>query len=195
MDVVGRANDARHGLVLLSLSTANTGWIMKKPPPSRTLSVAAGEALIARVHQSGFSAEDSGMVEQVIRRYCWGLFALQEAKLRRKRLRTLRFGKGAKAPKPRAPEAVSTSSEPHGEREEAGAWQSRDAEAAGGEAVASDAEPGASGTEARSKPTGGQRLGTGRLGAEASAGAERVVCRHEALAGGQRCPGCGQGTF
>ncbi len=89
MDGVGRANDARNGLVLLSLSTANTGWIMQKPPPSLTLSVAEGEALIARVHQSG------------------------------------------------------------------------------GEEGASDAEPGASSTEARSKPTGGQRLGTGRLGAEA----------------------------
>jgi len=53
MDGVGRANDARNGLVLLSLSTANTGWIMQTPPPSHTMSVAEGEALIARVHQSG----------------------------------------------------------------------------------------------------------------------------------------------
>lgn len=168
---------------------------MKQPPPSRTLSVAEGEALIARVHQSGLSAEDAGIVEQVIRLYFWVLFALQEAKLSLKRLRTLLFGKGAKAPTPRAPEAASTSSEPRGEREEAGAWRSMDAEAAGGEAVASDAEPGASGTEALSKPTGGHRLGTGRLGAEAYAGAERVVCRHEELAVGQRCPVCGQGTL
>jgi transposase len=195
MDVVGRANDARNGLLLLSLSTANTGWIMKKPPPSLTLSVAEGEALLARVHQSGLSAEDAGMVEQVIRLYFWVLFALQEAKLSLKRLRTLLFGKGAKATKPRAPEAASTSSEPRGEREEAGEWRSMDAEAAGGAEVASDAEPGASGTEALSKPTGGHRLGTGRLGAEAYAGAERGVCRHEALAVGQRCPVCGQGTF
>jgi len=195
MDVVGRANDARNGLLVLSLSTANTGWIMKKPPPSRTLSVAEGEALIARVHQSGLSAEDAGMVEQVIRLYFWVLFALQEAKLSLKRLRTLLFGKGAKAPTPRTPEAASTSSEPRGEREEAGEWRSMDAEAAGGEAVASDAEPGASGTEALSQPTGGHRLGTGRLGAEAYAGAERVVCRHEELAVGQRCPVCGQGTL
>ena len=107
------------------------------------------------------------MVAQVIRLYCWVLCALQEAKLRLKRLRTLLFGQGAKATKPRAPEAVSTASEPRGEREEAGAWRSRDTEAAGGEEGASDAEPGASSTEARSKPTGGHRLGTGRLGAEA----------------------------
>ncbi len=140
---------------------------MKKPPPSLTLRAAEGEALIARVHESGLSAEDAGVVEQGIRRYVWVLFALQEAKLRLKRLRTLLFGKGPKAPKPRASEAASTSSEPVGEGEEAGAWRSRDEEASGVEEAASAAEPGACGTEATSKPTGGQRLGTGRLGAEA----------------------------
>jgi len=75
---------------------------MQKPPPSRTLSAEEGEALIARVHESGLSVEDSGMVEQVIRLDCWVIFALQEAKLSLKRLRTLLCGKGPKAPKPRA---------------------------------------------------------------------------------------------
>jgi len=37
-------------------------------------------------------------------------------------------------------------------------------------------------------------MGTGRLGADAYVGAERTACRHEELAGGQRCPVCGQGT-
>ena len=46
-----------------------------------------------------------------------------------------------------------------------------------------------------SKPQGGHRPGTGRLGAEAYTGAERVECRHEELAVGQRCPVCGQGTL
>ena len=36
---------------------------------------------------------------------------------------------------------------------------------------------------------------SGRLGAEAYAGAERVECRHEELAVGQRCPVCGQGRL
>jgi hypothetical protein len=36
---------------------------------------------------------------------------------------------------------------------------------------------------------------TGRLGAEAYTGAERVACRHEEWAVGQRCPVCGQGTL
>ena len=62
---------------------------MKKPPPSLTLSAAEGEALIARVHERGLSAEDSGVVEQVIRLYFWVIFSLQEAKLSLKRLRPL----------------------------------------------------------------------------------------------------------
>ena len=45
------------------------------------------------------------------------------------------------------------------------------------------------------KPKGGHRPGTGRLGADAYVGAERVECRHEELAPGQRCPVCGQGTL
>lgn len=159
---------------------------MKKPPSSITLRAEEGEALIARVHQSGVSAEDAGVVEQVIRLYVWMIFALQEAKRSLKRLRTLLFGKGAQAPKPRAPEAAASSSEPVGEGAGAGTLRSR---------AAAAAEPGASGTEALAKPTGGQRLGTGRLGAEAYEGAERVECRHEALAVGQRCPVCGQGTL
>jgi len=63
-------------------------------------------------------------------------------------------------------------------------------EAAGGEAG-----PAASESEASPKPRGGHRLGTGRLGADAYEGAERVECHHEALAVGQRCPVCGQGTL
>ncbi|MEI2769940.1 MAG: IS66 family transposase [Candidatus Competibacter sp.] len=37
--------------------------------------------------------------------------------------------------------------------------------------------------------------GHGRRGAEAYPGAERVVCRHETLGAGQRCPACGRGTL
>jgi hypothetical protein len=131
-----------------------------------TLSAEDGEALIARVHQSGLSAEDVGVVEQVIRLYFWMLFALQEAKLSLKRLRTLLFGKGTQVPKPQAPEVSSTSSEPVGEVEGAGEWRSMD-EVSGVAEAASAAEPRASGIEAISTPPGGHRLGTGRLGADA----------------------------
>ncbi|PJI37318.1 MAG: transposase, partial [Rhizobium sp.] len=40
-----------------------------------------------------------------------------------------------------------------------------------------------------------RRRGHGRRGADAYPGAERVVCRHETLAAGQRCPACGRGTL
>ena len=65
----------------------------------------------------------------------------------------------------------------------------------GVEAVGGEAGLAASESEASPKPRGGYRLGTGRLGAAADEGAERVECRHEAFAVGQRCPVCGQGTF
>jgi hypothetical protein len=147
------------------------------------------------VHQSGLSAEDAGVVEQVIRLYCWVLLSLQEAQLSLRRLRALLLGKGPKAPKPRASEASAPSPEPVGAGEGAGEWRSMDEEASGVEEAESAAEPGESGTEATSQPTGGHRLGTGRLGADASEGAKRVECRHEELAVGQRCPVCGQGNF
>lgn len=72
---------------------------MATPPESISLNAEEAEALIVRVHQSGLSAKDAGLVEQVIRMYCWVVFCLQEAKLSLKRLRTLLFGKGAKPPK------------------------------------------------------------------------------------------------
>ena len=168
---------------------------MQKSLPSLTLSAEAGEALIARVYQSGLSAEDAGVVEQVIRLYCWVLFALQEAKLSLKRLRGLLFGKGAKAPKPGAPQASSTVREPVGKGEGAGEWRCMEEEASGRAAAQSEAKPGVSGTPAPSKPMRGHRLGTGRLGADAHEGAKRVECRHEELAVGQRCPVCGQGRL
>lgn len=171
------------------------GWVMQKSPPSLTLSAEAGEALIARVHQSGLSAEDAGVVEQVIRLYCWMVFALQEAKLSLKRLRTLLFGKGAKTPTPRVPQASSPVSELVGVGEGAGALRCMEEEASGMAEAISEAKPKGSGTPAPSKPIGGHRLGTGRLGAYAYAGAERVECHHEELAVGQRCPVCGLGRL
>jgi transposase len=144
---------------------------VKKPADTVTLSAEEGEALIARVHQSNLGADDAGVVEWVIRMYCWVAFALQEATLSVKRLRDVCFGPGRKAKTPPEPEASSTSSKLLGEG--AGASQS----------------------EASPKAKGGHRPGTGRLGAEAYVGAERTECRHEELAVGQRCPVCGQGTL
>ncbi len=145
---------------------------MKKPPPRITLSAEEGEALIERVEGSGLSAEDRRVVVQVIRLYFWLMVALQEAKLSLKRFRTMLFGEPANARAPAVP-----------------------AGAPGGAEVlkqpAASSGHGAPATPAR----GGHRPGQGRLGAEAYGGAERVECRHEELAVGDRCPVCGQGRL
>jgi len=169
--------------------------VVKKPAQNVTLSAAAGEALIARVHQSSLCAEDAGVVEQVIRMYFWVVFALQEAKLSVKRLRNVLFGPGRTSKTLPESEASLAASEPLGQGEGGSAPApvaevSPGLEAAGGETGLATSEGAAS-----PKPTGGHRQGTGRLGADASVGAERAECRHEELAVGQRCPVCGQGTF
>src|SRR5712691_12449850 len=91
--------------------------VLNKPADNVTLSAEAGEALIARVHQSNLSADDAGVVERVIRMYFWVVFALQEAKLSAKRLRNVLFGQGRTPKTPPAPEASSTSSDSRGEGE------------------------------------------------------------------------------
>jgi hypothetical protein len=169
--------------------------MVQKPADHGTLSAAEGEALIARVHQSHLGADDAGIVEWVIRMYCWMAFALQEAKRSMQRLRAVFFGQSRKAKTPPEPEASSTSSEALGEGASGGAVAPVAEAASRFEAVECEAEAGASEDKASPKPTGGPRPGTGRLRAEASVGAERTACRHEALAVGQRCPVCGHGTF
>src|SRR6266849_904529 len=64
----------------------------------------------ADFHQPSLCPRDCQVVEQVIRAYCWVVFALQEAKLSVQRLRRLLFGKGPMPEQPPAPEASSTSS-------------------------------------------------------------------------------------
>lgn len=169
--------------------------IVKKPADNVTLSADAGEALIARVHQSNLGAEDARIVEWVIRMYFWVAFALQEAKLSVKRLRNIFFGRGRKAKTAPEPEAAAPSSEALGEEEGGGEATPVDEDAVGVEAVGCDEGAGASQSEASPQAKGGHRPGTGRLRADAYSGADRVECRHEELSPGQRCPVCGQGTF
>jgi hypothetical protein len=154
------------------------------------LSSAAGAALLAPVHQSNVLPADAGMVAQLIRLYCWVVFALQAAQLRVKRLRTLLFGKSP-GPSP-WPEASSALTPADGDETRASALR---AAAAKGAARAEQAPPGAARKPAQDHPKGGPRPGTGRLGASAYTGAPRTPCRHEELAVGQRCPVGGQGTL
>jgi len=157
---------------------------VKKPAGTVTLSSEDGEVLIAQVHQSNLPPASAGRVESIIRMYFWLVFALQEAKLSVKRLRTLLFGSSAQPEEQPASEASATASEAPGQT------------AGGGEGASGrEAAVGAATSEAQPKPQGGHRPGTGRLGAEAYVGAERMECRHEDLAVGQRCPLCGQGTL
>jgi transposase len=169
--------------------------IVKKPAENVTLSAEAGEALIARVHLSNLAQADARVVEQIIRLYFWVAFALQEAKLSVKRLRNLFFGSSRK-PKTPPESAVSAPANDGGGEDGTGGEVVPVAEPSSGFEAAGDAAgPAAWESAASPKARGGHRLGTGRLGADAYAGAERVECHHEALAVGQRCPVCGQGTL
>ena len=169
--------------------------MVKKLAANVTLSAEDGEALIARVHLSNLAQADAGGVEQIIRLYFWVACALQEANLSVQRLRNVFFGSG------RQPKMLPAS-------EATAPWRDALGEGAGGGEVALVAEaspdleaarcsagPEASEGVAAPNTRGGHRPGTGRLRADAYEGAERVECRHEALAAGQRCPVCGQGNF
>jgi rubredoxin len=165
--------------------------MVKKPEDHLTLNAEDGEALIARVHRSNLPRADAERVEWVIRMYFYVVFALQEAKLSVKRLRSLLFGTRPE-PSP-SPEASSAASPADSDGPHASAVLEADADGAG--ATGHQAPPGASPRPERAMPTGGHRPGTGRLGADAYVGASRVECRHEELAVGQRCPVCGQGKL
>jgi hypothetical protein len=151
--------------------------------------------LIAHVHQSNVPAAVAGRVEQIIRLYVWLVFALQEATLSVKRLRHLLFGSSAPPKDRSASEVAATSSEAPGQAASAEEAALGAEVAPSSETTGRAASAGAAASEAQPKPQGGHRPGTGRLRAEAYTGAERVECRHEALAVGQRCPVCGQGTL
>lgn len=166
-----------------------------KRPEQITLSTEEGEAIMARLSLYAPSRSDCEILIQVMRLYFWLEFALQEAKLSVKRLRTLLFGKTSQPQETPESDAQAGSSEPLG----AGASGEEPAPVAEApsaiEAAGCEAGAGESQGEAEPKPKGGHRAGTGRLGADAYVGAERVECRHEELAVGQRCPVCGQGTL
>jgi transposase len=149
-----------------------------KPPEEVKLSREDGEALIERVKASNLASDDQGLVVKLIQVYFWLTLALQETKISLKRLKVALFGEGRKKPKPPAGGSGGIS--------------------AGAETSPAPAEP--LPTPSAAKPRGEEasaerRSGHGRWGAEAYPGAEQVVCRHDALRAGQRCPACGRGTL
>ena len=163
---------------------------MKQPVEHVTLSSEEGERLIAHVYQSNLPAAVASRLEQIIRTCLWLVFALQETKITVRRLRSLLFGKSLK---PSPGSAASSESRPEG-GDKSSADTVVPAEADDGARTSGEAPPSSQSPE-RAKPKGGHRPGTGRLGADAYVGAERVECHHEELAAGQRCPVCGQGTL
>jgi hypothetical protein len=71
-----------------------------KRPEDIALSREEGEALIERLEREALSAEDRRVLVKVLTFYFWLLFALREAKLSLKRLKTLVFGEKPKKREP-----------------------------------------------------------------------------------------------
>jgi len=161
-----------------------------KQPESFTLSAADGEAILARLSVYAPTRGDCETLMLVMRWYVWLMYALQETKITLSRLRRLLFGKALK-PSPTSEDASTPSAE-SGEAPRADGVIDADARESGATAGEAPLPPQ---SPEGAKPKGGHRTGTGRLGADAYVGAERVECRHDELAAGQRCPVCGQGSL
>jgi len=165
---------------------------MKRPEPIH-LSAEDGEAIIARLSVYAPTPSDCESLIVVMRLHFWLMFALQEAKLSLRRLRNVLFGKASTAKE--QPESEEQTTEQTTlieapEPTETGADTARVDAVAGAEADSPNSSRAVS-----PKPKGGHPAGTGRLGADAYVGAERIECHHEELSAGQRCPVCGQGTL
>jgi rubredoxin len=148
-------------------------------PEEVTLSPADGAALMTRLEQDTWTREDRQVLIQILRMYFWLVFVVQEATFSLKRLRTLLFGAPASAR--RSPAACATP-------EAAPAPEQADSPGATPSGL-----PLAIASPPRRGP--GHRPGQGRHGAQTYVGAQQVVCRHEELAVGQRCPVCGRGQL
>ena len=154
---------------------------MKRPDEVK-LSRDDGEALMARIRASSLSGDDQRVLVKLIELYFWLIVALQETKISLKRLKRLLFGRGAQ--RSEADGAADSGGRCGGESATSGPERS-------GCATESDADVGVEQGEADQA----RRRGHGRQGAEAYTGAQRVVCRHDELAAGQRCPACGRGSL
>jgi transposase len=145
-----------------------------KQPEEVQLSREEGEALIERIERNALSADDRQLLVKVLTCYFWLLFALREARLSLKRIKTLVFGEKPKPPKP-----PTTGG---------GSGSGNDTQTDASQEVGSSASPSLS----KKKPPS---PGHGRQGADVYRAATAVACRHEELAVGERCPACGHGTL
>ena len=148
-----------------------------KRPEDVTLSREEGEAVLARLEANTLTAEDRRVLGKVLTFYFWLLFAVREAKLSLKRLKALVFGE---KPKRREPPDVGGAGGSGGS-------------AGGGSGATTRGGASAAGAEAAA--AGERRAGHGRQGADVYQTAQRVECRHEELAVGDRCPAGGRGRL
>jgi transposase len=146
-----------------------------KQPEDVQLSREEGEALLARLEANTLTAEDRRVLGKVLTFYFWLLFALREAKLSLKRVKALVFGE-----KPKPPSSGGTPS--------GGSAGGSETQTSGSQKVPAFAST--SPPEKKPPPPG-----HGRQGTEVYRAAQRVECRHEELAVGERCPACGRGSL
>jgi transposase len=153
-----------------------------KCPEEVKLSREEGEALRQRLAEDTLTATDRRVLDSVLQWYFWLLFALQEATFSLKRLRILLFGEQSH-PRRSLPPAGAASDAANGP-------------GGMGSTPAPGVQEAAQATDAGRQPSAGERRPShGRQGAETYRGAEHVVCRHETLAVGERCPVCGRGRL
>jgi transposase len=153
-----------------------------KCPEEVKLSREDGEALRQRLAGDTLTATDRRVLDLVLQWYFWLLFALQEATFSLKRLRVLLFGE-----KPNTRKTTPSSGVSSNAGNGPGGMGSAPAQGMPDATEATDVE--------RPPSPGKRRPGHGRHGAEAYRGAEHVVCHHETLAAGERCPVCGRGRL
>jgi hypothetical protein len=160
-----------------------------KAPEDLHLSPEQGDALIERIEHDACTPEDRQILVHVLRLYFWLIFALQESKLSLKRLRIMLFGKSKKRRQRDGDSDGDSGALGAGDDSEGSARQPGEpADSATAETSEAGETDGDSGEDSK-------RRGHGRLSAEAYVGAQRVECRHEDLAPGDRCPLCGHGTL
>src|SRR5215831_13641859 len=157
-------------------------------PDEITLSHKDAEALRQRLNGNALTADDRLVLDQVLLWYFWLVFALQEAKISLRRLRTLVFGKSPTVP-------ASATSPVVGAGDEGGNVEPTEGTTVPTAETTRAVARGREDVGGEASWRGGQRPGQGRHGAEVYEGAARVACRHEALRGGERCPVCGHGRL
>jgi hypothetical protein len=153
-----------------------------KCPEEVKLSREDGEALRQRLAEDTLTAADRRVLDQVLQWYFWLLLALQEATFSLKRLRVLLFGERPHTRQTAPPPGASS--------------YAGDDPGGMGSAPAQGGPEATQATDVGRLPSPGKRRpGHGRQGAETYRGAEHVVCHHETLAAGERCPVCGRGRL